>query len=210
MTMTGKNGINIKPEKLIVLFDSSASLDEIKSIFKSKRSVIISLNHPSFEILKKNNIPQISPDEFLTQDEMEIIQKSVYELSDWYSHYEEKYNDLMYNDVNLGSILQSELINILVNFIKNFYVIYKITKKYNLLASIGEEDLEFFCSENTSKFLDVMQDGKNWDECSPDVKAIKYYLLKSLKIDDIFVFCIFNSLIVSGNNGNLFNDLLVG
>ena len=67
-----------------------------------------------------------------------------YELSDWYSHYEEKYNDLMYNDVNLGSILQSELINILVNFIKNFYVIYKITKKYDFLASIGEEDLEFF------------------------------------------------------------------
>ena len=145
MTMTGKNGINIKPEKLIVLFDSSASLDEIKSIFKSKRSVIISLNHPSFEILKKNNIPQISPDEFLTQDEMEIIQKSVYELSDWYS--KKPLNDiLMYNDVNLGSLVQAELINILVNFLKNFYTLYKITLKY--------PDYKFVCSKNTSIILE--------------------------------------------------------
>ena len=145
MTMTGKNGINIKPEKLIVLFDSSASLDEIKSIFKSKRSVIISLNHPSFEILKKNNIPQISPDEFLTQDEMKIIQKSVYELSDWYS--KKPLNDiLMYNDVNLGSLVQAELINVLVNFLKNFYMLYKITLKY--------PDYEFVCSKNISIILE--------------------------------------------------------
>ena len=159
--MTGINGKKNKTEKSIVLFDKSIVVEEIKLILKDTNSSIISLDFESFELLQKNNINQKTYDEFLTTNEMSNIQKLSYELSDWYSH-EQLANELMYNDVNLGSILQSELINILVNFIKNFYVIYKITQKYS--------DFEFFCSKNTSKFLHKF--------------SIKHYLLKSLKIDD--------------------------
>ena len=159
--MTGINGKKNKTEKSVVLFDKSIEVEEIKSILKDTNSSIISLDFESFELLQKNNIDQKTYDEFLTTDEMSNIQKLSYELSDWYSN-EQLANEIMYNDVNLGSILQSELINILVNFIKNFYVIYKITQKYS--------DLEFFCSKNTSKFLHKF--------------SIKHYLLKSLKIDD--------------------------
>ena len=159
--MTGINGKKNKTEKSIVLFDKSIAVKEVKSILKDTNSSIISLDFESFELLQKNNINQKTYDEFLTTNEMSNIQKLSYELSDWYSH-EQLANELMYNDVNLGSILQSELINILVNFIKNFYVIYKITQKYS--------DFEFFCSKNTSKFLHKF--------------SIKHYLLKSLKIDD--------------------------
>ena len=159
--MTGINGKKNKTEKSIVLFDKSIAVKEVKSILKDTNSSIISLDFESFELLQKNNIDQKTYDEFLTTNEMSNIQKLSYELSDWYSN-EQLANELMYNDVNLGSILQSELINILVNFIKNFYVIYKITQKYS--------DFEFFCSKNTSKFLHKF--------------SIKHYLLKSLKIDD--------------------------
>ena len=159
--MTGINGKKNKTEKSIVLFDKSIAVKEVKSILKDTNSSVISLDFESFELLQKNNINQKTYDEFLTTNEMSNIQKLSYELSDWYSH-EQLANELMYNDVNLGSILQSELINILVNFIKNFYVIYKITQKYS--------DFEFFCSKNTSKFLHKF--------------SIKHYLLKSLKIDD--------------------------
>ena len=159
--MTGINGKKNKTEKSIVLFDKSIAVKEVKSILKDTNSSIISLDFESFELLQKNNIDQKTYDEFLTTDEMSNIQKLSYELSDWYSN-EQLANEIMYNDVNLGSILQSELINILVNFIKNFYVIYKITQKYS--------DFEFFCSKNTSKFLHKF--------------SIKHYLLKSLKIDD--------------------------
>ena len=159
--MTGINGKKNKTEKSIVLFDKSIAVKEVKSILKDTNSSIISLDFESFELLQKNNINQKTYDEFLTTNEMSNIQKLSYELSDWYSH-EQLANELMYNDVNLGSILQSELINILVNFIKNFYVIYKITQKYS--------DFEFFCSKNTSEFLHKF--------------SIKHYLLKSLKIDD--------------------------
>ena len=159
--MTGINGKKNKTEKSIVLFDKSIAVKEVKSILKDTNSSIISLDFESFELLQKNNIDQKTYDEFLTTNEMSNIQKLSYELSDWYSN-EQLANEIMYNDVNLGSILQSELINILVNFIKNFYVIYKITQKYS--------DFEFFCSKNTSKFLHKF--------------SIKHYLLKSLKIDD--------------------------
>tara|TARA_B100001750_G_scaffold94764_1_gene74737 strand:+ start:2033 stop:3907 length:1875 start_codon:yes stop_codon:yes gene_type:complete len=159
--MTGINGKKNKTEKSIVLFDKSIAVKEVKSILKDTNSSIISLDFESFELLQKNNINQKTYDEFLTTNEMSNIQKLSYELSDWYSH-EQLANELMYNDVNLGSILQPELINILVNFIKNFYVIYKITQKYS--------DFEFFCSKNTSEFLHKF--------------SIKHYLLKSLKIDD--------------------------
>jgi len=159
--MTGINGKKNKTEKSVVLFDKSIAVKEVKSILKDTNSSIISLDFESFELLQKNNIDQKTYDEFLTTDEMSNIQKLSYELSDWYSN-EQLANEIMYNDVNLGSILQSELINILVNFIKNFYVIYKITQKYS--------DFEFFCSKNTSKFLHKF--------------SIKHYLLKSLKIDD--------------------------
>ena len=118
--MTGINGKKNKTEKSVVLFDKSIAVEEIKSILKDTNSSIISLDFESFELLQKNNIDQKTYDEFLTTDEMSNIQKLSYELSDWYSN-EQLANEIMYNDVNLGSILQSELINILVNFIKNFY-----------------------------------------------------------------------------------------
>ena len=118
--MTGINGKKNKTEKSVVLFDKSIAVEEIKSILKDTNSSIISLDFESFELLQKNNINQKTYDEFLTTNEMSNIQKLSYELSDWYSN-EQLANELMYNDVNLGSILQSELINILVNFIKNFY-----------------------------------------------------------------------------------------
>ena len=118
--MTGINGKKNKTEKSIVLFDKSIVVEEIKLILKDTNSSIISLDFESFELLQKNNINQKTYDEFLTTNEMSNIQKLSYELSDWYSH-EQLANELMYNDVNLGSILQSELINILVNFTKNFF-----------------------------------------------------------------------------------------
>ena len=134
--MTGINGKNNKTKKNIVLFDKSISLEEINSIRNNKNSLIIATDFESFTILKENKIEQTLYDEFLTTDEMSKIQEVSYELSNWYSK-EQLSNYLLYNDVNLGSLLQSEIINILVNFIKNFFTIYKISLKY--------DDSQFYC-----------------------------------------------------------------
>ena len=160
--MTGINGKNNKTKKNIVLFDKSISFEEINSIKNNKNTLIIATDFDSFTILKENKIEQILYDEFLTTDEMSKIQELSYELSDWYSK-EQLSNYLLYNEVNLGSLLQSEIINILVNFIKKFFTIYKISLKY--------DDSQFFCSKKLSIFLDNL--------------SLNYNLLKSLEMDDI-------------------------
>ena len=139
--MTGINGKNNKTKKNIVLFDKSISLEEINSIRNNKNSLIIATDFESFTILKENKIEQVPYDEFLTTNEMSKIQELSYELSNWYSE-EQLSNYLLYNDVNLGSLLQSEIINILVNFLKNFFTIYKISLKY--------DNSQFFCSKNSN------------------------------------------------------------
>ena len=129
--MTGINGKNKKNKKNIVLFDKSISLEEINSIRNNKNSLIIATDFESFTILKENKIEQVPYDEFLTTNEMSKIQELSYELSNWYSE-EQLSNYLLYNDVNLGSLLQSEIINILVNFLKNFFQILTCTESKSL------------------------------------------------------------------------------
>ena len=65
-------------------------------------------------LLKDNNIPCISSDEFLTNDEMQNIQSLCYELSEWYL-FEPLNKILEYKNVNLGSVIQAEFINIIIN-----------------------------------------------------------------------------------------------
>ena len=61
--MIGKNGINEKSEKSIIIFDSSIQLEKIRSMQETENSQIISMDYQSFRLLKDNNIPCISSDE---------------------------------------------------------------------------------------------------------------------------------------------------
>ena len=159
--MTGINGKINKNNENIVLFDNSISIEEINSIRNNKNSLIFATDFASFSTLKNNNIKQQSFDEFLTSEEMSKIQKLSYELSDWYSK-KQLSNNLLYENVNLGSLLQSEFINILVNFLKKFFTIYKISLKY--------KNYQFISSKNLSSLLENL--------------SLDYTLLNSSKIDD--------------------------
>ncbi|MBL77129.1 MAG: hypothetical protein CL763_09625 [Chloroflexi bacterium] len=159
--MTGINGKINKTNENIVLFDNSISIEEINSIRNNKNSLIFATDFASFSTLKNNNIKQQSFDEFLTSEEMSKIQKLSYELSDWYSK-KQLSNNLLYENVNLGSLLQSEFINILVNFLKKFFTIYKISLKY--------KNYQFISSKNLSSLLENL--------------SLDYTLLNSSKIDD--------------------------
>jgi len=159
--MTGINGKINKTNENIVLFDNSISIEEINSIRNNKNSLIFATDFASFSTLKNNNIKQQSFDEFLTSEEMSKIQKLSYELSDWYSK-KQLSNNLLYENVNLGSLLQSEFINILVNFLKKFFTIYKISLKY--------KNYQFISSKNLSSLLENL--------------SLDYTFLNSSKIDD--------------------------
>ena len=143
MTMTGINGkINIS--KNIIIFDESIKIDQPQSKINNN-SFLISSDYKSYEILKKNNISQVNFDDYLSSQDLKLIQKTAYELSDWFKD-KKLSSDLLYENVNLGSLLQSELINILVNFLKNFYCINKISKKF--------PHSKFFSSKKFSSLID--------------------------------------------------------
>tara|TARA_Y100000741_G_scaffold242838_1_gene186119 strand:+ start:6509 stop:8380 length:1872 start_codon:yes stop_codon:yes gene_type:complete len=164
MIMTGINGKNNNLEIMPILFDSSISIDKLKTMQNKYNVDIIPIDYLSHEILKKNNISYIEFDSFLSINEKSSIQNLTYFLSDWYLH-ESISKILNYHGVNLGGLIKSEFINILVNFLKNFYTIYKISQKY--------KSQEFICSKFFSSFFKnfskkvIILESKNSDEILP-------------------------------------------
>ena len=78
----------------------------------------------------------------------------------------------MYKDVNLGSLIQSEFINILVNFLKSFFELYKI--------SLTNKNTNFFCSGINYKILKLFS--SNVRILSQSDASFDFSPLDSLKI----------------------------
>ena len=144
MTMTGINGKNNNQKELIVLYDSSIELFELEKIQNKSNIKIISMDHKSSEILHSNQFSYFISDDYLTDIERKNIQNTAFQLSNWFNE-KEISKFLIYRGVNLGSLVKSELINILVNFLNNFYTIYKIIQKF--------ESKYIICSKKFSKFV---------------------------------------------------------
>tara|TARA_Y100001936_G_scaffold34250_1_gene32291 strand:- start:10149 stop:12014 length:1866 start_codon:yes stop_codon:yes gene_type:complete len=149
MNMTGKNGINNKLEYPIILFDSSVSIEQIKKLKDS--DTIISFDYTSTKLLEKQKIKSIPSEDVLSIQELKEIQTSAYLLSDWYTK-NELTEILSHKNVNLGSLIQSELINILVNFLKNFYCVYKIVQKFNGKTFLCSKKISEIIKQFTSNF----------------------------------------------------------
>ena len=114
-------------QETIVIFDNPSDYKKLLNLKKNQEFKIIATNYSSYEILKKNNITCILSDIFLTKDERTLIQKTAFDLSNWHDESDAK-KFLMYKDVNLGSLIQSEFINILVNFLKSFFCFFFLFK----------------------------------------------------------------------------------
>ena len=151
--MTGINGKN-NLENTLIFFDSSLDLNKIREIQKTQNTLIISMDFLSFDLLKRNKISHIISDDFLTKKDMTLIQKTAYKLSDWYK--EEQFSQILkYKSVNVGSLIQSELINILVNFLKKFYTVYKISQRYQNHTFICSNDISNIIQIFSKKFIKI-------------------------------------------------------
>jgi len=155
----------------IVIFDNPSDYEKLSDLKKNQEMKIIATNHSSYETLKKNNIPCILSDKFLTKDERILIQKTAFDLSNWHDELIVK-KFLMYKDVNLGSLIQGEFINILVNFLKSFFELYKI--------SLNNKNTIFFCSGINYKILKLFS--SNVCILSQDDRSFDFSPLDSLKI----------------------------
>jgi hypothetical protein len=126
--------------KTIVIFDNPNDLEKLLELNKNKNIIIISINYPAHKKLEDNSIPHTISDTFLTDIERNNLQSKSYKLSNWYENPEIMKN-LIYEGVNLGSLIKAEFINILINFLKKFIEFHKISLYY--------PDAFFYCS-NTS------------------------------------------------------------
>ena len=158
-------------QETIVIFDNPSDYKKLLNLKKNQEFKIIATNYSSYEILKKNNIPCILSDIFLTKNERTLIQKTAFDLSNWHDELDAK-KFLMYKDVNLGSLIQSEFINILVNFLKSFFELYKI--------SLTNKNTNFFCSGINYKILKLFS--SNVRILSQSDESFDFSPLDSLKI----------------------------
>ena len=127
-----------KNSESIILFDSVSDLDDLDKISSKHTSKIISFDYDTHKILKDKKINHETSDSYLSKNDLKIIQKTAYSISDWYNS-DVLSEHIFYKGVNLGSLMKAELINILVNYIKKFFELYKISNQFTNSTFIGSQ-----------------------------------------------------------------------
>ena len=126
-----------KNSESIILFDSVSNFDDLSKTSKHT-SKIISFDYETHKILKDKKINHETSDSYLSKNDLKIIQKTAYSISDWYNA-DIISKDISYNGVNLGSLVKAELINILVNYIKKFFELYRISNQFTNSTFISSQ-----------------------------------------------------------------------
>ena len=134
----------MNPSKNIFLLDSQINFSEI-NWSNNRDSQIITFDFDSHDALNKKSVSHLISDTFLSKNELLDIQKNAYLLSDWYK--EETFEEnILYENVNLGSLIQAEFINILVNYSKRFLECLNIIRKFGA-------DENYHCSGLTYEIM---------------------------------------------------------
>ena len=161
--MIGINGkIMMESEFInnIILLDSHTNISKI-NLSDYEGLQIISFDFETHKILNKKNLEHLISDELLSDNNLLIIQKNAYLLSQWFNEESiKKY--LKYENVNLGSLIQSEFINILVNYSKRFQECLNIIKKFGTEVNYICGGLNYeIMRELSSKLIEIKSENSN-------------------------------------------------
>ena len=112
---------------LISNFDDISKINNI--ISENSNCIIYSLNYQTHKLLTKNKIQTVIAESILTQSDRESIdQKSFNATISWYqNNFLKKY--LIFNELNLGSLLELELIQYFGNIFKEAMILTRIIEK---------------------------------------------------------------------------------
>ena len=158
--------------KSIILFDSVSDYDDLDETVSKNKSKIISFNYDTHKILKNKKIHHEISDNYLSKKDLRTIQKTAYSVSEWFNvDVISKY--IYYNGVNLGSLIQDELINILVNYIKKVFELFKISKEFTNSTFIGSHT----CCKIMKNFSKKINEFKN-----SNTENLQPFPLDSIKI----------------------------
>jgi hypothetical protein len=149
-----------KQNSEIILFDSSANLEDLKSVLRGQK--IITFDMESHELLTKNNIIHEISDNYAQK--FDDIQKLSYRLSSWYDE-PHIAKDITYDEINVGKLFYVEFHYFLVPFIKKFSELISIITKYEnhfIIASpyiyklalcLKTDKIDLIGKEHTTSFL---------------------------------------------------------
>ena len=158
--------------KSIILFDSVSDYDDLDETVSKNKSKIISFNYDTHKILKNKKIHHEISDNYLSKKDLRTIQKTAYSVSEWFNvDVISKY--IYYNGVNLGSLIQDELINILVNYIKKVLELFKISKEFTNSTFISSHT----CCKIMKNFSKKINEFKN-----SSTENLQPFPLDSIKI----------------------------
>jgi len=142
--------------KNIFLLDSQINFSEINYSDDNDYQVI-TFDFDSHNALKKKSVPHLISDTFLSKKELLDIQKNAFLLSDWYKE-ETLEENIKYENVNLGSLIQGEFINILVNYSKRFLECLNIVRKIGTNANYHCSGLTYEIMEHFSVKVEKIND----------------------------------------------------
>ena len=165
----------------IIFVDSTTVFDELKQKIQEFELVkIIAFDYKSRKKLLKNNIDHITSDEFLNDDDLELIQKNTYDLSNWFNKPEIQ-SELIYENVNIGNLFHEQFAEFLVGFLKKYREINNIYKKNPdsiFLASGTLYDIISLISNSSRKIKEnVQKTNFVFDKVRVDFKIGNHYFM---------------------------------
>jgi predicted transport protein len=118
-----------KSEQESILFiDSSISIDEITNIQNSVPNIqIFTFDYTTHKLLVEHNISHKISDNFLSENDLDLIQEQSYKFAKWYEVNNIK-NYQYFENINLGSLFRIEFFVFLLPFLKKFTEIKNIIK----------------------------------------------------------------------------------
>ena len=177
--MTGKSGksqSNNTPSKLVtvLLYDSSFNIDELLNIVKEKNPLVISFDYESHKLLIKYKIKHKISDDYLSEKDIQNIQKNSYSLSQWFTNPTIS-NILEFEGINLGQLFYIEFHFFLVPFLKKFVELTHIFKLHSAAKFVGSSQLYEIISTFTDNTIKLQN---NIDK--------KYFLNDSVPLNLMF------------------------
>jgi hypothetical protein len=152
MIMTGKNG---KTEK-IVLADNLTSLSFLENISKEKNVKIISFDYKTHTKLVDKKIQHEISENYLNQDNVEILQKKCYEFAKWYNL---KIVDdcFVYSGINIAKLFTDQFMPSFISILKKFSECQKIYKIYSPSMFLASGDLLNIIKLFSNSFFEIKE-----------------------------------------------------
>ena len=147
----------------LVLVEGRKDVELLKSTLLNSDIKIISFDFEADKLLNEYGINHTIVEEYFTkEDESEMDDKAVVLTTRWYLHNEIK-DKLEYNQMNLGSLLEIELIGYFFEYIKRMLGILRVIEKELpeiIITSFLTECAESICKEKEIKIISYKSEKK--------------------------------------------------